>query len=73
MKKLYKLLGIIAIMAVIEIGLAGCKDPNSGGGSGGCPNPNKTCWYRSDTDKSFCGEASCELAYDFNARCNCGN
>jgi hypothetical protein len=70
MKKLYKLLGIIAIGAVIVVStlaLAGCDNGTNGGG--GCPNRN--CFYNSDSNWSFCNQESCALAYDYEAKCNC--
>jgi hypothetical protein len=65
MKKHYKFFGIIIIGAVIGLSLVGCKKDS-------CPNPNGTCWQRGGDDYSFCGQASCGLAYDYSASCNCG-
>jgi hypothetical protein len=69
MKRLTKLLGIIAIGAVMAIGLTGCDNGTSDGGGGGCPNRN--CFYNSDSNNSFCNQESCALAYDYDAKCNC--
>jgi hypothetical protein len=68
MKRLTKLWGIIAIGAVIVIGLIGCESSTSGGG-GGCPNG--TCFYNSESNWSFCNQGSCALAEDYDAKCNC--
>jgi hypothetical protein len=69
MKKLKKLLGIIAIGAVMAIGLMGCDNGSTSGGGGGCPNRN--CFYNSESNWSFCNLDSCALASDYDAKCNC--
>jgi hypothetical protein len=69
-KNAFFVAGILVILLVFGLVLTGCDDGNGGGG--GCPNPNGTCWYNSESDKSFCGQTSCGLAYDYNARCQCG-
>ncbi|MDR1174808.1 MAG: hypothetical protein LBK83_04990 [Treponema sp.] len=71
-KNTFFMTGILVILLVFGLVLAGCNNSSGGGGGGGCPNPNGTCWYKSDSDKSFCSETSCGLAYDYNASCQCG-
>ncbi|MDR2259005.1 MAG: hypothetical protein LBE14_07645 [Treponema sp.] len=71
MKDIDKFLRIIAIGVVIVAAstLMACDNNPTSDEGGGCPN--RTCFYNSDSNWSFCNQESCALAYDYGARCNC--
>jgi hypothetical protein len=61
MKGLAKLWGIIAIGAVMAIGLMGCENSTSGGGGGGCKGDGACYYIRANDDYKWCGVESCNV------------